>query len=129
MQVTTNAVDTHLHDMMRGRIAAAIASLLAALAASSCCLLPLVLFTLGVGGAWIGNLVRLAPLQPYFIAVAAVSLGTGYWLVHRSRIACAGHGTCGAPIANRLVTSILVAATGLVALAIAFKFLATLLSS
>jgi mercuric ion transport protein len=29
--------------------------LLGALAASSCCILPLVLFSLGVSGAWIGN--------------------------------------------------------------------------
>jgi mercuric ion transport protein len=30
--------------------------LLGALAASSCCVLPLVLFSIGVSGAWIGNL-------------------------------------------------------------------------
>jgi len=127
--VTTNTVDTQLNDMVRGRIAAAIASLLAALAASSCCLLPVVLFTLGVGGAWIGNLVRLAPLQPYFIAAAAASLGAGYWLVYRSRNACANHGTCSTPIADRLVTSVLAVATVLVVLAIGFKFLAPMLSS
>jgi hypothetical protein len=39
-----------------------------ALAASSCCIVPLVLFGLGISGAWIGNLTQLAPYQPYFIA-------------------------------------------------------------
>ena len=34
---------------------------LGALAATSCCIIPLVLFTLGIGGAWIGNLKALAP--------------------------------------------------------------------
>ena len=42
--------------------------LVGALAASSCCILPFVLFGLGVSGAWIGNLTRLAPYQPFFIA-------------------------------------------------------------
>ena len=125
----TNAVEIKSHQMVRGRIAATIVGLLAAVAASSCCLLPVVLFTLGIGGAWIGNLVRLAPLQPYFIAAAAVSLGAGYCLVYRSRVACANHGTCCTPIADRLVTSVLVLATVLVVLAIGFKFLAPLLSS
>lgn len=37
---------------------------LGAIAASSCCVLPLVLFSVGIGGAWIGNLTALAPYQP-----------------------------------------------------------------
>lgn len=125
----TDVVDIESQQMVRGRIAATIVGLLAAVAASSCCLLPVLLFTLGISGAWIGNLVRLAPLQPYFFAAAAVSLGAGYWLVYRARMACANHGTCRTPIADRLVTSILVLATVLVVLAIGFKFLAPLLSS
>ena len=129
MQVITNTVDPEAHELVRGRITAAIASLLAGIAASSCCLLPMVLFTLGVGGAWIGTLVRLAPLQPYFIAAAAISLGAGYWLVYRSRVACANRGTCHTPRADRLVKSLLVLATTLVVLAVGFKFVAPLLSS
>ncbi len=42
--------------------------ILGAIAASSCCIAPLVLFSLGSSGAWIGNLTALAPYQPYFIA-------------------------------------------------------------
>lgn len=125
----TSALDVPGHDAVRGRIAAASGSLVAAIAASSCCLLPVVLFTLGAGGAWIGTLVRLAPLQPYFIAAAAVALGLGYWLVYRSRLACDNHGTCGRPMADRLVTGVLVLATVLVGLAVAFNFIAPLLSS
>ena len=48
---------------------------LGAIAASSCCILPLALFGLGVSGAWIGNLTRLAPYQPYFIAATVACLG------------------------------------------------------
>ncbi|CCE10378.1 Mercuric transport protein (Mercury ion transport protein) (fragment) [Bradyrhizobium sp. STM 3843] len=35
--------------------------LLGALAASSCCILPVVLFSLGISGAWIGNFTQLSP--------------------------------------------------------------------
>ena len=42
--------------------------ILGAIAASACCIAPLALFSLGVSGAWIGNLTALAPYQPYFIA-------------------------------------------------------------
>ena len=40
---------------------AAAGGMLGALAASSCCILPLALFTLGISGAWIANLTALAP--------------------------------------------------------------------
>src|ERR687888_2540989 len=78
--------------------------LLGALAASSCCILPVVLFSLGISGAWIGNFTRLAPYQPYFLAATMVCLGTGYWLVHRaSQRACVEGEACGRPLPNRLV--------------------------
>ena len=54
-----------------------------AIAASSCCILPLVLFSLGMGGAWIGNLTALAPYQPIFVVITLGFLGCGYWLVYR----------------------------------------------
>jgi len=102
--------------------------LVGALAASSCCILPLVLFSLGVSGAWIGNFTRLAPYQPYFIAASIGCLGYGYWLVYRStKLACAGGEACARPLSNWLVQLGLIAATVLVVLAVAFDFLAPLL--
>ena len=72
----------------------AIGGILGAIAASSCCIAPLVLFSLGISGAWIGNLTALAPYQPYFIAATLACLGYGYWLVYRrKKIACA-EGAC-----------------------------------
>src|ERR1700682_3334946 len=81
----------HLRDMMikeddlearvrRGRGLLAAGGMLGALASSSCCMLPLALFSLGVSGAWIGNFTRLAPYQPYFIAATLMFLGWGSWL-------------------------------------------------
>jgi mercuric ion transport protein len=79
----------------------AVGGLLGALAASSCCILPLVLFSLGVSGAWIGNFTQLAPYQPYFIAATIACLGYGYWLVYRpAKIACAGGEACARPLSR-----------------------------
>lgn len=116
----------NLHHVSRSRNAAATGGLVGAIAASACCMLPVVLFTLGAGGAWIG---RLAPFQPYFIAAALVCLGTGYRLVYRARVVCADRGSCSAPVADRSINSVLALATGLVVLAVGFNFVAPLLSS
>src|SRR5260370_37158401 len=81
-------------------------SLAGALAASSCCILPLVLFSLGVSGAWIGNLTQLAPYQPFFIAATIACLGYGYWLLYlSSQVACAGVGACARTLSNRVAQS------------------------
>src|SRR5882757_11179843 len=74
----------HIADNRRRQNLMAAGGLLGALAASSCCIFPLVLFGLGVTGAWIGNFTRLAPYQPFFIAATLAFLGSAYWLVHRS---------------------------------------------
>src|SRR5215467_6270418 len=82
-------------DFGRGPAMLAIGGLLGALAAASCCIMPLVLFGLGVSGAWIGNLTRLAPYQPIFIAFTLGCLGAGAWMVRRaSRQACAEDTAC-----------------------------------
>ena len=99
--------------------------ILGALAASSCCILPLVLFSLGVSGAWIGNFTQLAPYRSCFITATLVCLGAGYWLVYRSsKEACAEGAACARPLSNRLVLAGLIAATVLVVVALGFDFIA-----
>ena len=106
----------------------AIGGLLGALAASACCIVPIALFSLGVSGAWIGNLTQLAPYQPYVIAATLAFLGGGYWLVYRSsQTACAGGAACARKLPNRLVKTALVLATLLVVAALGFDFVAPLL--
>ena len=106
----------------------AAAGILGSVATSSCCIIPLLLFSFGVSGAWIGNLTRLAPYQPLFIAVTLASLGCGYWLVLRTRrTACAADAACARPLPNKVVTIALVMATLLVAAAVAVDFRAPLM--
>ena len=106
---------------------AALGGILGAIAASSCCIAPLVLFSLGISGAWIGNLTALAPYQPYFIAATLACLGFGYWLVYRRRLACAEGAACARPLPNHIVKAGLVLATIIIAGAIAFDLLAPLI--
>src|SRR6516165_1206187 len=88
----------------RGPAMLAIGGLLGALVASSCCIMPLVLFGLGVSGTWIGNLTRLAPYQPIFIVASLVCLGAGAWLVRRESVrTCAEGEACARTAPNRLV--------------------------
>jgi mercuric ion transport protein len=106
---------------------AAAGGILGALAASSCCILPLALFMLGISGAWVGNLTTLAPYQPIFLAATAGFLGVGYYLVYRQpKVACAD-GTCARPLPKRGVKAVLWAATALVLAAVAFDYLAPVL--
>jgi mercuric ion transport protein len=118
----------HIADNRRRQSLMAAGGLLGALAASSCCILPLTLFGLGVSGAWIGNFTRLAPYQPWFIAATMAFLGYGYWLVYRSsQLACADGEACARPLPSRIVKVGLILATVLVVAALGFDFIAPLL--
>ena len=102
--------------------------ILGAIAASSCCIVPLVLFSLGAGGAWIGNLTAFAPYQPVIVAITLGFLGYGYYLVYwKPRKARAQGTACARPLPNRIVKVTLCAATLLVAAAMAFPYAVPLL--
>jgi len=119
--------DARTANLQRQQRLMAAGGLVGALAASSCCILPLVLFSLGVSGAWISNFTRLAPYQPYFIAVTIGCLGYGCWLVFRSaKFACADGDACARRLPNRLVKAGLIVATLLAVAALGFDFLAPL---
>jgi len=112
-------------DRSRVQILTATGGILGAVAASSCCILPIVLFSLGAGGAWIGNLTALTPYQPIFVALTFGFLGYGYWLVYRQPAAeCADDTACARPLPNHLVKFTLWLATVLVLAALAFPFVA-----
>ncbi len=108
------------------KTALAAGGVLAALGASSCCLLPFALFTAGVSGAWMGNLTALAPYQPIFLAAAAVFLMFGFWRVYRKpkADACADSDWCARPASDRAAKIGLWTATLLIGLALAFPYVA-----
>lgn len=90
---------------------------LGAILASSCCIAPLILVTLGISGAWIGNLTALEPYKWAFIAIASAFLALGFWHVHfRQTVPCEDGTYCARPEASLIVKSALWLATVLVAL-------------
>ncbi len=96
----------------------AVGGVAGAILASSCCILPLALVTLGVSGAWIGNFTALEPHKPVFIAVAAVFIGLGFWQVYfRPRPACEDGSYCARPQSTRITQVALWLAAAFVALA------------
>lgn len=101
----------------------------AAIGASACCILPLVLFALGISGAWIGNLVALEPYKPYFIAAAILFLGFGFYKVYsKPKAEACEEGTfCARPDSNRINKISLWLAAILVGLAILWPYIAPVL--
>jgi len=107
----------------RKRLVAA-GGLIGAILASSCCVAPLLLLTLGVSGAWMGNLTALAPYQGYFIAATLVFLGAGFWYVYfKPKKACEDDSYCASPQSDRVIKVALWVATVLVVLALSVNLL------
>lgn len=111
-------------------------SVLGALLASSCCILPLALFSLGISGAWMSNLTVLEPYQPIFVALTLLALAGGFYSAYRRpRCSCSANtpgnddrcgtgGYCGTRLADRVFKIALWSATLLVTLALAWPYLA-----
>lgn len=98
-----------------------------AVLASSCCIIPLVLVTLGVSGAWIGNLTKLETYEPYFVAVTLAFLAGGIWHVYfRKMPDCADGSYCARPQSSPVTKSALWGGTILVALALTMRWWAPL---
>ncbi len=98
--------------------------LIGAVLASTCCIAPLLLITLGVSGAWMGNLTALAPYQFYFIAATLIFLGAGFWYVYwKPKQACEDGSYCASPTSDRVIKIALWFATALVALALGVNFI------
>jgi mercuric ion transport protein len=94
-------------DRRRSRVLAA-GGIFGALIASSCCVVPLVLVTLGVSGAWIGNLTALEPYKPYFLTITALLLAAGFWHVYfKPKRACEDGSYCARPTSSRITQSVL----------------------
>jgi mercuric ion transport protein len=78
------------------------AGLLAALAASSCCVFPLLLALVGIGGAWVSWLTALEPYRPYLLGIAFVALGGAFWHVYGKKpVACEPGTSCAVPASRR----------------------------
>lgn len=64
------------------------AGVIAALAASICCIGPILLLSLGIGGAWISSLILFEPYRPIFIVLTLLFLGLAFHRVYIASQAC-----------------------------------------
>lgn len=104
------------------------AGILAALAMTSCCILPLVLVSLGVTGVFIGQLTALYAYKWVTFSLAAAALGYGFWKAYRPvpAEACAT-GTCARPVNRRVMRGLLWGALAVVLAALVFPYAAPLI--
>lgn len=97
---------------------------LAALLASTCCLGPLVLITLGLSGAWISKLTVLEPYQPIFIGAALVALFFAGKRIWRPAAQCAPGEVCALPRVKRAYKLLFLGVCALVLLTLVFPLIA-----
>ncbi len=93
-----------------------IAAVLAAVGASICCVGPLVLLALGIGGAWISYLTALEPYRPIFVGITLVFLFLAFRKLYLLPRQCTPGDACAVPSTLRnqriifwIVTILLVA--------------------
>jgi len=101
---------------------AATGSVVGAVLASSCCIVPLVLIALGASGPWIGKLTALKSYQPLFLTLTIGFLGYGFWRVYGTAKPQCEDESCATPRSDRIVKASLWAATVLVAVALTADF-------
>ena len=98
-------------------------SIFGAFLASTCCIVPLVLISLGVSGAWIGQLTALEPYKPVFIGVTILFLAAGFWHVYfKKPEPCEDGSYCAKPESSRTIKAALWVATFVVALALTIDY-------
>ena len=74
-----------------------LAGTVSALGASTCCLMPLVLVSAGVGGVWVTQLRALERSYPVFIAVAFFAFAFAFYRLYLRRNKCEADAVCAAP--------------------------------
>lgn len=104
------------------RSALAVGSI-AAILASTCCLGPLVLVTLGFSGAWISNLTLLEPYRPLFIGAALVAMFFAWRRIFRPAHACKPGEVCAIPQVRTTYKLIFWIVAALVAVALGFPYI------
>jgi mercuric ion transport protein len=95
---------------------------LAAILASACCLGPLVLVTLGIGGAWVSNLTALDPYRPVFIGAALVAMFFAWRRIYRPVEDCKPGEVCAIPQVRSTYKAIFWIVGALVLVALAFPY-------
>lgn len=74
-----------------------IGGIIAATVASVCCVGPLLLITLGLGGAWIARLTQFEAFRPFFIVISVAFLGLAFHRLYFTPQVCNPGTICADP--------------------------------
>jgi copper chaperone CopZ len=107
-----------------------IGAISAAIAASVCCVVPLILLTLGISGAWVSNLAAFEPYRPIFISISLSLLGLAFYRVYSKSIKsidneCTTGNICATPQANKITKIIFTLSTVLILGLVTFPYATT----
>lgn len=102
---------------------------LAAIAASTCCLGPLIMVSLGIGGAWISNLTLLEPFRPLFIGIALLCMVLAFRKIYHAPAteACTPGTLCALPETNTAHRTLFWGVSFLILIALAYPYFVTLI--
>ncbi|MDG0833539.1 mercuric transporter MerT family protein [Roseateles saccharophilus] len=78
-----------------------VAGILAAIGASVCCVGPLVLLGLGIGGTWVGSLTAMELYRPFFIGLTLLFLGLAFRKLYLVPPVCIPGTPCADPNTRR----------------------------
>lgn len=99
-----------------------------ALGASTCCVLPLVAVSVGLGGAWIAQLRELERFFPVFVGLAVAAFAYAFYRLYLKPAPCAPDADCIAPPTRRrqriAFWATLVSAKALIAFPFVYAYLA-----
>ena len=97
---------------------------LAAILASACCVGPLLLVSIGIGGAWVGSLHVLEPYKPLFLGVALIAMILAYRKIFLQDADCKPGQVCALPKTRLLYKIIFAKVTVLMLLTLTFPYFA-----
>jgi mercuric ion transport protein len=100
---------------------------LAAVAASLCCIGPLVLVMLGMGGVWVSSLSAMEPFRPYLLVIAIIFLFFAWKKIYRApAAACTPGSLCAKPHTNNVYKVLFWIMAALIVIALASPYIAPL---
>ena len=101
-----------------------IGAILGAIGASVCCVGPLLLLSLGIGGAWMSALTSMESVRPFFIVLTLIFIGLGYWKLYLQPDNCDEGEVCAIPEVKQKQRIVFWIGSALILLLLAFPWYA-----
>ncbi|PTN07645.1 mercuric ion transport protein [Nitrosomonas aestuarii] len=99
-----------------------IGTILATIGASICCVGPLLLLSLGIGGAWMSTLTSMETVRPFFLILTLIFIGLGYRKLYLIPERCEEGEACASPDVKQKQRVIFWIGSGLILLLLALPW-------